>query len=129
MITGPKKLVKRAQFIADILGINPTIAMKYTSDKHFSECQEFEDGSFVILIQDWITDKHELMAIIAHEMTHVWQYFTGRLRTVRETQTYIWNDTIYKHSDDMEVYMLRPWELEARGYEEYFVYKWEHRKE
>lgn len=126
MITGPRKLVKRAKFCAKLFNINPTIEIKWTDDEHFSECVNFEDGTYRFLIQKWL-HKDQLIQIIGHEMAHVWQYERGSLQSVDATETYIWEGKLYKHTECMEEYLLRPWEMEARALEDYCEWKWSNR--
>ena len=126
MITGPKQLTDRAIYFALLFNIRPTIIFEYTSDETFSDCIQYEDGSFKIAIQDWVHEA-DLPAIIGHEMVHVWQYVRGSLEAIEETQIYIWEGKLYEHTEKMEEYFLRPWEMEARAMEEYCDWKWRHR--
>ena len=127
MITGPKKLVKIANFFSKYFDIKPEVEFKWTDDVNFSECVEFDDGTFEISIQNWLT-KEDLVRVIAHEMTHVWQYCRGDLKGLEEKEVYIWKGQMYKHTNSMEEYLLRPWEQEARAFEEICLYWWDNRK-
>lgn len=126
MITGPKKLVKRAKFFAELFNIKPTVKFDWSTDEHVSECIEYTDGTFKVLVQDWL-EPHDLITTIAHEMVHVWQYHRGDLKSYEKEELYFWKGKLYKHTDDTEEYFLRPWEMEARAYETYCEWKWRHR--
>lgn len=54
------------------------------------------------------------LAVLAHEMVHVQQYFSGRLQD-GETHC-MWNGNKYDHFEaDTEEYYFSPWEVEAFG--------------
>jgi hypothetical protein len=126
VITGPKKLVKRARFFANLFNINPTIDIEYSEEDNFSECVCLEDGTYKLNIQKWLKGE-DLLRVMSHEIVHVWQYFRGSLKSNEKNLTYIWENKIYKHTGSMEEYLLRPWEIEARGLEDFCLWKWENR--
>ena len=128
-IDGPKKLVKRAIFVARLLDINPAVRLQWSKegdDEDYSECAECEDGSFVITIQHWLEGQN-LIEAIGHEMVHVWQHVRGDLITMHDEHRWIWKGQMYVDSGSMEEYFLRPWELEARSLEAWIEWRWRHK--
>ena len=70
-------------------------------------CIELEDNEFLIEIPKKVTDA-EFMAFVAHEMKHVEQYSSGRLK-----QGELWMGICYKDTP----YHEKPWEIEAYQFE------------
>ena len=133
MITGPRKLVKKAAFIADILGIADidfNVHIKRKKLKSISaECEQIDQFNYKLTIGKGF-DKVTETELIGHEMVHVKQYVMGQLVDVKQTPTeghYLWNGKPYVSGNTMDDYYLTPWELEARALEDWIVYRWSKR--
>jgi hypothetical protein len=126
VINGPKKLVKRAQFVAKLLDIDPEITMEWSDEKDNSYCQEYDDGTFTVGIQKWM-EGSMLVESIGHELVHVWQHIRGDLYGFDDEKRWIWKGQMYTDSGTMDEYFLRPWEMEARAYEQWIEWRWRHR--
>ncbi len=126
---GPKRLVKRAKFVAKLYNIEDadrTVRIKWHEEADFSECQEKQDGSFTIKISDWLTGQ-DLIESVGHEMTHVWQKVRGDLIGINDEKRWIWKGHNWVDSESHEAYLLRPWELEARAMQDWIEWRWRHR--
>lgn len=126
MITGPKKLRKIAKFCAEVLKIEVTLDIKYSDDPDCSECVSYTNGTFTLLIQDWLKGS-DLIHTVAHEMVHVWQHVRGDLVTDYDREVWIWKGIEFANPSSVEAYLLMPWELEARSLEAWLEWKWRHR--
>jgi hypothetical protein len=130
-IEGPRKLVKRAQFVADYYKIDPVVTLAWSSNEEFCECVQHEDKTYTILVPYFLVGddyKHKLMEVIAHEMTHVNQYESGRLISLPEEDRHVWLDKKHDRVYFMEDYLLTPWEMEARAMEFPLALLWGERK-
>jgi hypothetical protein len=125
-IKGPKSLVKRAQFVSDLLNIQPRLTMKWTKERDSSSFTSFGDGSFVVEIQDWLNGR-ELIETIGHELVHVWQCLRGDFSNFDDDNRWLWKGKMYSDSNTMDEYFLRPWEMEARAYEHWIEWRWRNR--
>jgi len=63
----------------------------------------------------------DLAAVVGHEMVHVYQTLHCGL-DLEEKQGW-YKNTLYRLKYETE-YWLSPWEIEARGYEDYFRWYW-----
>ena len=68
---------------------------------------------FTILINNELTDTKDVVTTVAHEMVHVWQYATGKLRDYR-LPVHRYENFLY---DADMAYRDMPWEIEARQLE------------
>lgn len=126
-ITGPRKLVERAEFAAEVLGLyNFSLEIDWAPEGGTSESIAYEDGTFKIHIQKGLPT-FKLMSHVAHEMTHLRQYKTQRLYTNEHGRW--WDGQWYPdyESDFCDAYFLSPWEMEARANEGWLDWKWENR--
>lgn len=125
-IDGPKKLVTRAAFAAEVLKVNSFSLNLEFRDGH-SECLQYSDGSYKIYVEDGVPKK-SLIKHIAHEMTHLRQYKLQQLECNDFGAR--WLGVFYPPYDDPygDEYWLSPWECEARAMEEYVAFKWEYRE-
>lgn len=55
------------------------------------------------------------LEILAHEMVHVWQYATGRLRDIGDADTVEWDGKRKDYTGFIELNFDAPWEVEAYG--------------
>lgn len=93
-----------------------------SDDWALTEIDEMHDGKpvgFIIRIRECrLAVIHELVALVMHEMTHVWQFVTGKLNIVVDKNG---KDIVrYKrrrYNLENIHYSLQPWEIEAHGYE------------
>jgi len=65
-------------------------------------------------------DEMALLTTLAHEMVHVWQYATGKLRLYQDGR-HRYNGKIYSSNTK---YLERPWEGEAYELEQVLVKRW-----
>ena len=63
--------------------------------------------------------KEETLEALAHEMVHVKQYATGKMRDYLSDPDFVrWENEPHEFvDDDSEGYWFAPWEVEARGME------------
>lgn len=123
IIQGPKKLVKRAKFVANLMKLEGFV-LKISWTNNGSYCQQLSDGRFKIKI-----GRHHasIIDVIAHEMVHLAQYHKGRLLDL-ENGIVLWEGKRYLDPEYLsKAYWLVPWEMEARGYEAYAGWCWRHR--
>jgi hypothetical protein len=127
-IIGPKKLTKRAEFVANLLDIKPAITLSWAKEEgDFSYCIENDDASFNMEIQKWLKGE-DLIKTIGHEMVHVWQHKRGDLVSFHNEFRWFWKGQMYVGTENnMEEYFLRPWELEARALEDWIAWRWRNR--
>ena len=87
-----------------------------------TEIHEMHDGvpvGYLISIDvTQVNDINKLTPLIMHEMTHVWQFATGKLnfRLDKRGQNIVRYKRRRYNLDKMH-YSLQPWEIEAHGYE------------
>ena len=74
----------------------------------YGDCMDEEDREFTIRI-DTKLPIIDMVTTLLHEMVHVQQYVTGRLKCTRPSE-FIFEKTTYRHDMD---YDSRPWEIEA----------------
>lgn len=137
MITGPKKLVAKAIFIADVLDIaNLDFDLEIKRSKKLkdfsAECDQISEREFEITIAKGFSKSFET-EVLGHELVHVKQYLTGTLvdrgpGEERGTHKYLWRGKEVVLGNTMDEYYLSPWELEARALEAYIAYRWSVRK-
>jgi len=65
-------------------------------------------------------DEMTLLRTLAHEMVHVWQYASGRLRLYQDGR-HLYDGRLYSSNTK---YLERPWEGEAYELEEVLVNEW-----
>ena len=75
---------------------------------------------FTILINRNLRDEKTVISTVAHEMVHVWQYATGKLRDY-EAPVHRYENDLY--DADMN-YKEMPWEIEARNLEKVLYQYW-----
>ena len=75
---------------------------------------------FTILINSELTEVKDIITTVAHEMVHVWQYATGKLRDY-EAPVHRYENDLY--DADMS-YRDMPWEVEARQLEKVLYKLW-----
>jgi hypothetical protein len=78
------------------------------------EDTDFYPKEFSITIDTSLCDK-DLFTTIAHEMVHIMQYATNKMRQLSRVEAYRYNGTRYALDTD---YWERPWEIEAYEKEE-----------
>ena len=66
--------------------------------------------------------KEERMKSLAHELTHAWQYLTGKLVADPDRFVAKWMGTTIEYTPENEKYM--PWEVEASKMEEEIYEEW-----
>lgn len=132
MITGPKKLVKMAAFLTNVLNIEKDFTLEIKRKKLSdvsAECLRIDDSEFEInLSKNAVSTDIELLG---HEMVHLKQYLEGRLidrGPIPEGYLYHWEGKPYVCGKLMDDYFLCPWEMEARALEAYLSYRWTSRK-
>lgn len=119
---GPKKYKKAAKFFSQILGI---------SDCHtlveIRKVNKTEYAGQVIRKRKKIVLEASSIRAIAHEMVHVKQFLKHQL--VESDPIVFWNGQATRLTYDLDddEYWLSPWEMEARGYEDYLLHKWYNR--
>jgi hypothetical protein len=74
-----------------------------------------------------IETPEKLASMIAHELTHVKQWYTRDMRDVSDNVRYFQGKHYpkYRNGDSFYEYLVQPWEIEARGMEEVGLYFWE----
>ena len=119
-IKGPKRLVKRAVFMAvalDLFDVNIRIKWGKTS-----WMETIPDGFLISVARE--TPKYYLSETVAHEMVHVRQYVVGDLVDCTDGTT-LWKGVVYETGEiGSDSYYLSPWEIEARGMQEWLDIKW-----
>jgi hypothetical protein len=75
---------------------------------------------FTILINRNLKDTKDIITTVAHEMVHVWQYATGKLRDY-ESPVHRYENFLY---DSNMSYRDMPWEIEARKLEKVLYKLW-----
>lgn len=128
-ITGPKKLVKRAEFVAKLLGLQDfRLKIDWNKEKGAgSYCESNHKGAFRIYIDKTVTT-YWLVEVIGHEMTHLRQMKHDRLRDEEEGFV-IWEGRRMPFHNDVQSdeYWLSPWEMEARAMEAWIGWHWRER--
>jgi len=76
---------------------------------------------FTILISRDLEEEKDIITTVAHEMVHVWQYATGKLRDY-EAPVHRYDNNLY--DADMN-YRDMPWEKEARKLEKTLYKLWQ----
>ena len=124
-ITGPKSLADIVEFTARLYEISYfKLEILYT-DEH-SECVRNIDGSFKIVIQKDL-EEEQIVRLIAHEMQHLKQFKHDRLFET-EAGMMLFDGVEYPPFEHMsDEYFLAPWEMEARGMEDWVQYRWENK--
>ena len=85
----------------------------------YGDCMDEDDREFTIRI-DVSIPLEEMVSTILHEMVHVQQYVTGRMKQ-RWSDEIIFNKVVYR--SDM-LYDDRPWEIEAHSIEKQLAEKY-----
>lgn len=125
-ITGSKSLADIVEFIADLYEIS-YFKLKVSHTNEHSECIRNIDGSFEILVEKDL-EEEQTVKHIAHEMQHLKQFKHDRLFQTEAGMT-VFDGVEYPPSEYMsDEYFLTPWEMEARAYEDFVLYKWDNRK-
>jgi hypothetical protein len=75
---------------------------------------------FTILVHSGLKNEKDVITTVAHEMVHVWQYATGKLRDY-EAPVHRYENDLY--DADMS-YRDMPWEIEARRLEKVLYRLW-----
>lgn len=125
-ITGPKKLVKRAEFVAKLLGLQDfRLKIDWHKEKgQGSYCECNDKGTYRIYIDRSVTT-YWLVEVIGHEMTHLRQMKHDRLRDEAEGFV-IWEGKRMAFHNEVtsDEYWLSPWEMEARAMEAWVGWHW-----
>ena len=86
------------------------------------------DKSIVITIDPHTLNGHQLVATVAHELRHAWQYMTGKLslKLHRKTATRavydrVWEGRQFAKHKNFTQYQNAPWEKDANSYAERFI--------
>lgn len=88
-----------------------------------AECRTDNNGKFLLLLnaeRGWNVE--HFVRVIGHELVHVKQYVYDGLDLDIGRSTVEFRGSRYRLKNDAEYYLV-PWELEARGYEEYFLWR------
>ena len=83
------------------------------------EDDDLRPREFTIQLEKTL-DEMTLLRTLAHEMVHVWQYASGRLRLYQDGR-HRYNGRVYSSNTK---YLDRPWEGEAYELEEVLVNEW-----
>lgn len=116
-ISGNPLLKKAARFFIDRLEL-----YEYNGHIHLSlnnsydiwgSCAQVDDNEFEIVING---NAECPITTLAHEMVHVEQYLSGKMREISLTHI-IWCDKVYSQAADegSEDYWNLPWEIDARA--------------
>jgi hypothetical protein len=126
----PKKITRKevrsaAEFFANMLMSTRLldsigIILKFTKVKG-AKASVYQDPdiprNFCIEMDTGLTRKL-IIKSLAHEMVHVWQYASGKMKDyVREPGKVRFGEKIYDYSIESEEYWFLPWEIEAYGME------------
>ena len=106
------------------LGMNTIVDVRVKKNNGADGWCEVEDDDrrpreFLILLEKSL-DELSLLYTLAHEMVHVWQFATGRLKHMADGG---WKYQGKKYSSDTP-YIERPWEGEAYEKEQELVSLW-----
>lgn len=123
-IKSPKKfdVEELIQFLADQLDINEDVELSIIYNDKLLE-RLSKDVEFQALLSNPIPHNYVLMVkedvsglqyIICHEMVHLKQYESGRLKMSSDFRTVIWDGEVF---DNTSNYFEREWEEEARSKE------------
>lgn len=123
-IESPKKfdVEELIQFVADQLGIDEDVELSIMYNdrllKRLSKDVEFQallhspiPHNYVLMVRE---DVSGLQYIICHEMVHLKQYESGRLKMSSDFKTVTWDGETFDNTSD---YFEREWEEEARSEE------------
>lgn len=114
-------LFKRNKKLANLISIRIRFRKLYDA---WGICDHHDVGikprEFTIYINNALTDEKDIISTVAHEMVHVWQYSTGKLRDYH-SPLHRFNDDIY---DANMRYRDMPWEIEARKLEKVLYKHW-----
>lgn len=85
---------------------------------------------FTIRLDSSMGTRRQLVAL-AHEIVHVHQFATGRLKDRQHTRVALWNWAGKPFTKRDVDYWLLPWEIEAHGMQEglYHKFRLEHRRQ
>lgn len=119
------KMKKKSAFFADVLGVSNTkVHVRYRELEDSSGfTEQLAEDKYLITIAKGL-DRDQRLEVLAHEMVHVQQYVTGRLKDVERAEC-IWEGKAYQQGNSMDDYFLAPWEMEARAMEAYLTYRWD----
>lgn len=114
------EFVDAAIFYCDALGVDHTKVMLYFTedddDDVAGSCEKYEDGTYLIrLLTVKLEDENDPLAILAHEIVHVWQYETGLLVDLDDCRC-LWKGKVYLDPACYTcpvLYMNAPWEQQA----------------
>jgi hypothetical protein len=113
-------LFKNKKKLASLLEIN----LKFSNIDAWGICDCHDVGikprEFTIYIDRNLADERNIITTVAHEMVHVWQYATGKLRDY-EAPVHRYENYLY--DADMS-YRDMPWEIEARQLEKKLYNLW-----
>lgn len=76
---------------------------------------------FTVYIHSGLDNEKDIITTVAHEMVHVWQYATGKLRDY-EAPVHRYENYLY---DANMSYRDMPWEIEARRLEKTLYRLWQ----
>lgn len=86
----------------------------------YDENYTYRPKEFTILIDRRLREEKDVIATVAHEMVHVWQYATGKFKDYAGP-SHKYEDHIY---DGNMLYRDMPWEIEARRLEKVLYQVW-----
>ena len=129
----PKYMVEFVHFASAELGLNRlsgdcTILLKGTLDgESFGLCWgDRREAEVHIATKQWglPVSREDKLKTIAHELTHAYQYLTGRLKCNHGETLFksTWNGQEYSYDPDEELNL--PWEYEANQMETIIYDKW-----
>lgn len=90
-----------------IINIKPVRGLAKTAGV-YGDCMDEEDREFTIRIDSTLPVK-DMVSTLLHEMVHVQQYVSGRLK-YKMNGVVVFEKVVYNNSMD---YDSRPWEVEA----------------
>lgn len=113
-------LFKRNKKLGNIISIN----LEFKDIDALGICDPHDTGikprEFTILINRTLREEKDVISTVAHEMVHVWQYATGKLRNY-ESPVHRYDNELY---DSDMAYSKMPWEKEARYLEKILYREW-----
>ena len=126
LIEGKKRHIRKASCFARVLEVYDFSLDIEVRPDTASQCIQHEDGSFLITLQAGLC-KHWETVHIAHEMVHLRQFKHDQLR---EDGPFVWwkGEKFIQPEYMSDEYFLSPWEMEARGMEDWLAHKWSIRK-
>lgn len=97
-------------------------AESFGNDELLAATYGDKDSAEIIMNSDAELSLLEFVRVLGHELVHVKQLIHDDLQLEIAKNTTKFRGKYYRTFNNVE-YWLSPWEIEARGYEDYFEYK------